>query len=174
MAKARAVLKRLKAVKNIRKITRTMELIATARFKKAMDRATQASAVSTPSSPRERDRTDTLFASASFWLGVARGAPGQAFAWQEVFANYTAAVGVDDGHQIVSDDCTGVEGGRRRRSEPPSPPVTRTMSMGQTDGLKKLRSLRKERARMLTVQRERELGASTAPVATKAKRGKKG
>lgn len=44
MAKARAVLKRLKAVKNIRKITRTMELIATARFKKAMDRATQASA----------------------------------------------------------------------------------------------------------------------------------
>jgi len=44
MAKARAVLKRLKAVKNIRKITRTMELIATARFKRAMDRATQASA----------------------------------------------------------------------------------------------------------------------------------
>jgi F-type H+-transporting ATPase subunit gamma len=47
MAKARAVLKRLKAVKNIRKITRTMELIATARFKKAMDRATQASAYTT-------------------------------------------------------------------------------------------------------------------------------
>src|SRR5436190_22415641 len=47
MAKARAVLKRLKAVKNIRKITRTMELIATARFKKAMDRAMQASAYTT-------------------------------------------------------------------------------------------------------------------------------
>lgn len=44
MAKARAVLKRLKAVRNIRKITRTMELIATARFKKAMDRATEAAA----------------------------------------------------------------------------------------------------------------------------------
>lgn len=44
MAKAREVLKRLKAVRNIRKITRTMELIATARFKKAMDRATQAAA----------------------------------------------------------------------------------------------------------------------------------
>jgi F-type H+-transporting ATPase subunit gamma len=42
MAKARAIVKRLKAVKNIRKITRTMELIATARFKKAMDRASQA------------------------------------------------------------------------------------------------------------------------------------
>jgi len=42
MAKARAIIKRLKAVKNIRKITRTMELIATARFKKAMDRASQA------------------------------------------------------------------------------------------------------------------------------------
>ena len=44
MAKARAIVKRLKAVRNIRKITRTMELIATARFKKAMDRATQAAA----------------------------------------------------------------------------------------------------------------------------------
>ena len=44
MSKARAIVKRLKAVKNIRKITRTMELIATARFKKAMDRATEAAA----------------------------------------------------------------------------------------------------------------------------------
>ena len=44
MAKARAIIKRLKAVKNIRKITRTMELIATARFKKAMDRAAEAEA----------------------------------------------------------------------------------------------------------------------------------
>lgn len=44
MAKARAIVKRLKAVKNIRKITRTMELIATARFKKAMDRASEAAA----------------------------------------------------------------------------------------------------------------------------------
>ncbi len=44
MAKARAILKRLKAVKNIRKITRTMELIATARFKRAMDRATESEA----------------------------------------------------------------------------------------------------------------------------------
>jgi len=42
MAKARAIIKRLKAVKNIRKITRTMELIATGRFKRAMDRATEA------------------------------------------------------------------------------------------------------------------------------------
>jgi len=31
------------------------------------------------------------------------------------------------------------------------------MSMGQMDGLKKVRALRKERARMLTVLREREL-----------------
>ncbi len=44
MANARAVDKRRKSVKNIRKITRTMELIATARFKKAMDRAAAASA----------------------------------------------------------------------------------------------------------------------------------
>jgi F-type H+-transporting ATPase subunit gamma len=44
MAKARAIVKRRKAVRNIRKITRTMELIATARFKRAMDRATEAAA----------------------------------------------------------------------------------------------------------------------------------
>ncbi len=44
MAKARAIIKRRKSVQNIRKITRTMELIATARFKKALDRATQAEA----------------------------------------------------------------------------------------------------------------------------------
>ena len=31
------------------------------------------------------------------------------------------------------------------------------MSMGQVEGVKKLRNLRKERARMLTVLREREL-----------------
>src|SRR6185369_4831964 len=44
MAKARALDKRRKAIRNIRKITRTMELIATARFKKAMDRASAATA----------------------------------------------------------------------------------------------------------------------------------
>lgn len=42
------------------------------------------------------------------------------------------------------------------------------MSLGQADGLKKLRQLRKERARMLTVQRERELGLEVAPAASKA------
>ncbi|HIK92979.1 MAG TPA: ATP synthase F1 subunit gamma, partial [Planctomycetes bacterium] len=41
---ARSLVKRLKSVRNIRKITRTMELIATGRFKKAMDRATEAAA----------------------------------------------------------------------------------------------------------------------------------
>src|SRR5215218_470644 len=44
MAKARAIVKRRKSVQNIRKITRTMELIATGRFKKALDRATEAEA----------------------------------------------------------------------------------------------------------------------------------
>jgi F-type H+-transporting ATPase subunit gamma len=44
MAKTRVLVKRRKAVRNIRKITRTMELIAAARFKKAMDRATEAEA----------------------------------------------------------------------------------------------------------------------------------
>jgi F-type H+-transporting ATPase subunit gamma len=44
MGKTSAIIKRRKAVRNIRKITRTMELIATARFKKAMDRAVAADA----------------------------------------------------------------------------------------------------------------------------------
>ncbi len=44
MAKARALDRRRKSIRNIRKITRTMELIATARFKKAMDRASAATA----------------------------------------------------------------------------------------------------------------------------------
>jgi F-type H+-transporting ATPase subunit gamma len=44
MAKARSIIKRRKAVDNIRKITRTMELIATNRFRKALNRATEAEA----------------------------------------------------------------------------------------------------------------------------------
>ena len=44
MAKTRVLVKRRKAIRNIRKITRTMELIATARFKKALDRASEAEA----------------------------------------------------------------------------------------------------------------------------------
>ena len=44
MAKTRELVVRRKAIRNIRKITRTMELIATARFKKAMDRTIEAAA----------------------------------------------------------------------------------------------------------------------------------
>ncbi|MGD0519098.1 MAG: ATP synthase F1 subunit gamma [Thermoguttaceae bacterium] len=44
MAKAKTFDKRRKSIKNIRKITRTMELISTARFKRAMDRAIAATA----------------------------------------------------------------------------------------------------------------------------------
>ncbi|MFQ5429352.1 MAG: ATP synthase F1 subunit gamma [Phycisphaerae bacterium] len=40
MAKARQIIKRRKAVTNIRKITKTMQLIATARFQQAYNRAT--------------------------------------------------------------------------------------------------------------------------------------
>ncbi|MEM7050944.1 MAG: ATP synthase F1 subunit gamma [Acidobacteriota bacterium] len=40
MANRRAIVKRRKAVRNIKKITRTMQLIATARFQSAMNRAT--------------------------------------------------------------------------------------------------------------------------------------
>jgi large subunit ribosomal protein L29 len=44
------------------------------------------------------------------------------------------------------------------------------MSMGQMDGVKKLRALRKERARMLTVLRERQDGAT--PVVQRPARAK--
>ncbi|MCU0702858.1 MAG: ATP synthase F1 subunit gamma [Fimbriiglobus sp.] len=44
MANLRSLVKRRKAIRNIRKITKTMELIATARFKKALDRAMEADA----------------------------------------------------------------------------------------------------------------------------------
>ncbi len=49
------------------------------------------------------------------------------------------------------------------------------LAMGQTDGLKKLRALKKDRARMLTILRDRELHPETAPepVAKKKKRGSK-
>ena len=48
------------------------------------------------------------------------------------------------------------------------------MSMGQTDGLKKLRTIRKDRARILTSLRDRELHPDTAPEPTpkKKKKGK--
>ena len=48
------------------------------------------------------------------------------------------------------------------------------LTMGQTDGLKKLRAIRKDRARMLTILRDRELHPETAPepVAKKKKKGK--
>jgi len=60
MAKARAIIKRLKAVRNVRKITRTMELVATARFKKAMDRATQAAAYTRKISEIVADLSNTM------------------------------------------------------------------------------------------------------------------
>ena len=46
------------------------------------------------------------------------------------------------------------------------------LGMGQAEGVKKLRELRKERARMLTIQREKELGlraTAPAPAGKKAK-----
>jgi len=46
------------------------------------------------------------------------------------------------------------------------------MSMGQTDGLKKVRNMRKDRARILTILRDRELHPETAPEPTPAKKKK--
>jgi large subunit ribosomal protein L29 len=48
------------------------------------------------------------------------------------------------------------------------------LSMGQSDGLKKLRNIRKDRARILTILRDRELHPETAPEPTpkKKKKGK--
>jgi large subunit ribosomal protein L29 len=44
------------------------------------------------------------------------------------------------------------------------------MSMGQMDGLAKVRKLRRERARMLTVLRERELSGEAPAVAAKSRK----
>src|SRR4051812_2176953 len=44
MAKTRVLVQRRKAIRNIRKITRTMELIATSRFQRALKRASEAEA----------------------------------------------------------------------------------------------------------------------------------
>ncbi len=46
------------------------------------------------------------------------------------------------------------------------------LGMGQTEGLKKYRGLRKDQARLLTVQRERELHPETAPAEKAKKKGK--
>jgi large subunit ribosomal protein L29 len=48
------------------------------------------------------------------------------------------------------------------------------LSMGQSDGVKKLRVIRKDRARILTILRDRELHPETAPEPTpkKKKKGK--
>ena len=47
------------------------------------------------------------------------------------------------------------------------------LTMGQTDTLKKLRQLRKDRARMLTTLRDRELHPENAPAPKAAKGSKK-
>ncbi|MFM7151023.1 MAG: F0F1 ATP synthase subunit gamma, partial [Gemmataceae bacterium] len=59
MANTRVLVKRRKAIRNIKKITRTMELIATSRFKKAMDRATQAEAYTRKIAEMAGDLTST-------------------------------------------------------------------------------------------------------------------
>ena len=47
------------------------------------------------------------------------------------------------------------------------------LAMGQTDGVKKLRALRKDRARILTILRDRDLHPETAPEpVAKKKRGR--
>ena len=42
------------------------------------------------------------------------------------------------------------------------------IGMGQTEGIKRYRELRKDRARMLTIQRERELDPAKAQAAAEA------
>ncbi len=58
MANPRELDKRRKSIRNIRKITRTMELIATARFRKAMDRANAATAYTNQIMKLVRDLTN--------------------------------------------------------------------------------------------------------------------
>jgi F-type H+-transporting ATPase subunit gamma len=60
MAKTRELVKRRKAIRNIRKITRTMELIAAAQFKRAMDRAVQAGTYARKLSELAADLSSTV------------------------------------------------------------------------------------------------------------------
>ncbi len=78
MAKARAIVKRRKAVENIRKITRTMELIATNRFRKALNRATEAEAYTRKIAELVADLGETSERHQAPALDAAR--PGQASA----------------------------------------------------------------------------------------------
>lgn len=55
MAEARQILKRRKAIRNIHKLCYTMQLIATARFKRAMDRALEAEAYTRKIAEMARD-----------------------------------------------------------------------------------------------------------------------
>ena len=48
------------------------------------------------------------------------------------------------------------------------------MSMGQAEGINKLRSMRKDRARMLTILRERALNPAANPEPVAAKKAAKG
>jgi F-type H+-transporting ATPase subunit gamma len=59
MPNPRVLDKRRRSIRNIRKITRTMELIATARFKKAMDRASAATAYTNRITQLVRDLTES-------------------------------------------------------------------------------------------------------------------
>ena len=43
------------------------------------------------------------------------------------------------------------------------------IAMGQTDGVKRYRDLKKDRARMLTIRRQRELGVTRVPAETPVK-----
>jgi large subunit ribosomal protein L29 len=47
------------------------------------------------------------------------------------------------------------------------------LRMGQTESLKKIRSLRRDLARIKTISRERQLGIDNGPKAVEAKPGKK-
>jgi len=59
MPNLRSLVKRRKAIRNIRKITKTMELIATARFKKALDQAMEAEAYTKKIAELASDLTST-------------------------------------------------------------------------------------------------------------------
>ena len=60
MANKRALVKRRKAIRNIRKITRTMELIATSRFKRSLDRASEAEAYTRKIGELAADLSDSV------------------------------------------------------------------------------------------------------------------
>ena len=73
---------------------------------------------------------------------------------------FAYVVQTKNGELIKSRDTAKAEAAQLKEQEEQAFRLRLQLGMGQADGLKKYRALRKDRARMMTIQRERALAAS--------------